>query len=742
MKAVDTTGNYSESITPLTASFTLNTDGTFSFAGTGLGTLAAQKNYQTGDMNGVVGITSTPGEPVILGIYKPLGGSFSYEIPDLHANLDNADTYYGSFNAGVLNGGGKAYFFASVPNAAGTEILIQQTTVFAYQIYPDLGSNGTVKGNDNTVSLTVPRGAATGGMVATIMETWMPTKADEQDYLYHALGNNRGYANYIGCNQADSGNYCEFTKGQFATITMPYDSTTTIPPESLVVGWWDASDDWDVSGIYHPVFDAANHTVIFETQALYGIFAVLYHQLPVGPSPITISFLPNSCGYYDPTPTICARVRDDYSGIDEHYWTVVVDGNPIIIDSVPGDGYSYDYDGITGNFEINWHSSGYEDTSYNCCPNSLSCGAHTLLLIAKNYQAQYDTATYNFTVDCQAPTVVFNNSYVSKNPTITFNVSDDLSGVNAASIHVDVLSIQKMDTTAGNPDQNPYLFFMQTFFPHQITVGEDGTVTIPTSFELSDERALVVAVYNGERDASEYQGDPLTYGDWAAYYDDDDGIYDCVGNTQNPVIQILAVDYEAPTITVVGADDNPQITYLPGGSNQLHLIDDGSGIAAAGVEVYEDGVLLTSVPVGEVKSKGQYSYNATTGIIEYFPTPGAQIMIAVTDRVGNRTQRTFNPGNFADIVNATVNFSPWDPTKDGDLVFKFAGLGGPKTVKIYDFGGDLVKSFATGNTTASWNGRTEEGTMVSDAVYLGHIVVDTESGSFSTVVKIAIIEKK
>ncbi len=271
MKATDTTGNYTESITPLTASFTLNVDGTFSFAGTGLGTLAAQKNYQSDDIKGVVGINSTLGSPVVIGIYKPAGEAFEYEVVSLHANLDNTNNYFGSFDASVLNGGGIAYFFASAPSEGN--ILIQQTTVSAHQIYADLGTNGTVKGNDNTVSLSVPPGAARDGMVSVIMKTWMPAADAWQDHVY-AIGPSAGYANYIGCNDvvSEGSTYCEFHEGQYATITMPYDPTTTTPPESLVVGWWDGSDDWEVSGIVHPVFNAETHTVTFQTDALFGIF--------------------------------------------------------------------------------------------------------------------------------------------------------------------------------------------------------------------------------------------------------------------------------------------------------------------------------------------------------------------------------------------------------------------------------------------------------------------------------------
>ncbi len=384
-------------------------------------------------------------------------------------------------------------------------------------------------------------------------------------------------------------------------------------------------------------------------------------------------------------------------------------------------------------------------TSLYSYADALSCGQHTLLLIVKNNQAQFDTASYLFTVDCQPPTVVFNNSYVGKNPTITFNVSDNLSGVNTGSIHVDVLAMQRMDTLSGNPDQNPYLFFLQTFFPHQITVAENGDVTIPTTFSLNDERAIVVAIYNGERDGSEYtQGDPLRYGEWASYYDDDDGIYDCVGNSQNPVIQILAVDYAAPKITILGVNDNPPLAFLPGGicPFEIQVADGGSGVAASGVQIYENNTLLTPVAADQVDGPGKYYYNSTTGIIRYCPTSGATVMIVVTDRSGNQVKRLFQPGNFENIVNATVDHTPWDPSQDGILTISFAGLAGPTTVKIYDFGGDLVKTLSSSSQFATWNGRTEEGVMVADGIYFAHIAVSTDAGSFSTTVKIAVIEQK
>jgi hypothetical protein len=732
MKAVDENDNYSETLNSPTTSFTYNADGTFSFASTGLTEMAAIKNYDNYHIYGVVGLNSALDEPFAFGIYIRNDGARDYEVIDLDANLDEEELYRGSFNASYIDGGGVGYIFASAPS--GNNVLIQQTTLSAYQVTYDLGTNGTVRGNGNTVSLTIPPGGS--NLVAFILKTWMPDPSVYEQY-YDAIGNSDGLANYIGCN--DDEGYCYLSNDRYATITMPYDTLVTTPAESLVVGRWDG-DEWRISsGIYQPSFNTTNHTVTFKADQLYGLFAVLRYKDPTQPSPITIEFLPGYCeDTYDAYPTIKARVKDIYSGIDDEMFSVIVDGEAIILEGDRGDNYDYHYDDVTGILEICWYDD-YEE--YGDFAEALSCGNHSLILVAWNEQAQIDTATYDFVVDCVAPTVVFENSYVSKNPTIEFNVSDDLSGVDFSSIHVDVVAIQLNDTSGANPHQDENLFFLQTFFPDQLTVDENGDVTIPTTFELEDERAIVVIIYNGSRDGDEPVGDYYYGYGWDEYYADGNGIYDCVGNAANPHVQILGVDYDAPAVTVMSASDNPPTTYLSGCPAMLQIADDGSGVAATGVLIYEDGALLTASTDGEVDTEGEYSFNTTTGIIEYCPTPGSEIRMVITDRAGNQKIRAFRSFTPNEVVDVTVNYTPWDPKTDGYLTidYKFPGTA---TIKIYDFGGDLVKSTTGTNGYATWNGRTEDGsTMVADGIYFAHILIETEAGSYSTVVKIAVVEE-
>jgi flagellar hook assembly protein FlgD len=127
-------------------------------------------------------------------------------------------------------------------------------------------------------------------------------------------------------------------------------------------------------------------------------------------------------------------------------------------------------------------------------------------------------------------------------------------------------------------------------------------------------------------------------------------------------------------------------------------------------------------------------------MINYCPTPGAKIEITVTDNAGNTVSRLFGTGDPTQIANATVTYNPWDPSEFSTQMISI-DFTGDAWLKIYDFGGDLVKALHTTNGTFSWNGMTEDGTRVADGVYIGHITVDTDAGTYSTVVKLAIVEK-
>jgi hypothetical protein len=450
------------------------------------------------------------------------------------------------------------------------------------------------------------------------------------------------------------------------------------------------------------------------------------------------------CGYFGTEPYFVLKVEDMslMKEIDTGTWNIYVDDFPIVEYGDVSNYFDLDYDHVTNILRI--EPDYYYEDDYDNFLEHLACGDHILRVGVKNIQGAYHEEAFDFTIDCAPPDVVFENSYVGKNPTIRFYVTDDLSGVDTSSIHVDVIAVGTNDTDPYNPDQEEYFLFLQTFFPEQITIQEDGLVEIPTVYDLEHKRAIIVVLYDGHRSC---QGDPFSeeyYGDygnivWANYYSDHHGIHDCVGNVQTPVVQLLTIDNMAPTIWVVGEDPGNPYTTLPGGCVQIQVLDDGQGVSD--IMIYENGDPEPIEPVDPgVFEEGHYFFNPTTGMINYCPTPGAKVEIVVSDDAGNTVSRLFGSGDPTQIADATVTYNPWDPSEFSTQMISI-DFTGDAWLKIYDFGGDLVKALYTNNGTFTWNGMTEDGTRVADGVYIGHITATSASGTVSTVVKIAIVEK-
>jgi hypothetical protein len=750
--SIDDEGNRDDA-NALTATFTYTDEDSYGFGTTDL-TIMANKNHTNCNMDGIVRITSDLGEPVVIGIYDY---GDDCEIISLDENQQTDGMYYGSFDAGELYGENYAVFFVSAPTESGT-MEIAYTMIGTYEAYPDYGTNGYVEGPMDEVMVNIQPGAVSSYTTFTIMETWIPEAGIDQDH-FSVLGNDDGNGWYVSCRSctldapdkdggtppaSQNGFDCCFNANKFAIITMPYDSGDDTPAESLAVAWWDPiGNEWDFSGIYYPTFvggfDTGTNTVEFATDCLYGLYAVISYRTPSHPGPIEIELLADYCGdyYFSQYPTFILRVEDQFSDISFSDVGVKVDNMPIREGGSTADGFYITYDDVTNLLEVYW--ADWDEYEWEWW-SPLACGDHTLKVWAKNNQGNYAEMLYDFTVDCTPPEIVFENTYVGKNPTIQFTITDDESGVSSDDIYVDVIAVQTTDTNVYNPNQYENLFFLQTFFPGQIEIDEEGVVTIPTTFELEDERAIVVIIYDGIKTNSYQYGDPVDYHDWSEYYAPDHGVPDCVGNNQTPIVQILAIDVDAPTIWVVGYDEpGDLIDALPGGCVEIQVMDDGYGFDDNDVMIYEDGLPIDRVAPGEVE-EGEYSFNSTTGMINYCPTPGAKIEITVTDNAGNTVSRLFGTGDPTQIAQATVTYNPWDPSEFSTQTISI-DFTGDAWLKIYDFGGDLVKALHTTNGMFSWNGMTEDGTRVADGVYIGHITVDTDAGTYSTVVKIAIVEK-
>jgi len=754
----------------LTATFVYNSESNFNF-GTSNITLEIKKNHMSGDISGNVKTESVNGMPVVIALYDD--GSVNCQKVSLDQNQQNPDLYMGSWNAGSMYDGA-ARIFSSHPNAGGTAIEIVHTGFVVHEILPDFGTNGYVEDIMGEVTLDVPPGAVDDDMYVLIMETWIPEAGIDQDH-FSVVTNPNGYGWYFGCNDyygsnpegktvgsdatALNGYYCCFNDNKYGVIKMYYDPEEDTPAESLAVAWWDSYDnEWCFEDIKYPAyvegFNTEDNYVEFGVECLHGLYAVVSYRTPSHPGPIAIEWVDIShCGYYDPMPTFKLKVKDmsiNNSDIDPSTFQMWVDGSPIVEDGEPGEWYWYDYDHVTNNLWIWWYGWYYDEYYYDSAlvySDPLDCGDHAFKIGVKNMQGQYAEEEFTFSVDCAPPDVVFDNYYVGKNPTIRFYVTDEMSGVDTSSIHVDVISVGSNDTDPYNPDQDEYFRFVQTFFPEQITIQEDGLVELPTVYDLEHKRAIIVIIYDGVRTGI---GDPFGdddyydggYGNinWDDYYSDHHGIHDCVGNVQTPVVQLLTIDNMAPTLWVVGYDKpGDMIDALPGGCVEIQIMDDGGGFDEDGIMIYEDGEEIDEGTLGELE-EGEYAFDEDRNIIEYCPTPGARIEVVVIDNSGNVATRRFGTGDPTQIFNAIVDYNPWDPGMHASnrITIDFTG---PATLSIYDFGGDLVKTMRETDGVFEWNGMTEDGTRVADGIYFGHIKVDTSSGSYFTVVKIAIVEK-
>jgi hypothetical protein len=665
---------------------------------------------------------------------------------------------------------GTAVYMVGAPDGAGA----LSTSVNTYPYWSDYGTNGMVYGNDGEVEVEVPIGVGDDGCLI-VMETWMPRSGASQD-VWQPVGNHNGLpkANYIGCgdyfypsSDADGNlsldaqnGYCCFDYNKYATIKMSYDTTITAPAESLIVVRWDTYDnEWCADGIYYLYgdmgFDTGNHEVQFSTDCLYGIYAVARILQDDDPGTIHMEYVgsyPECEGYVGPysnhdAPKFLFKVWDHFAGIDDESWVISLNGTYIYMDDDEADYWDIDYDYVTGYLGI-W-------IDYDCCDESwpwneswpimppLECGDNQLYVGVYNEQHNYASMTVDFEVDCDPPVVVFENSYVSKDPTIEFYVSDAGSGVDWENIFVDVIAVQQDNTNPEDPSQNEHLFFLGTFFPHSVEDYKvnDTTVRITTSYNLQNTRAIFVAIYDGTRDwywndYYYYSEDPIAYDDWDEFYVPWHGVGDCAGNMTHPYFQELTVDLHGPMVLAEGEDETTELGYLPTTCSNIMIRDNGSGVDETSIEVYEDGELVE--PGDET-----YSYDPNTGIMMYCPTAGADVMIIVYDAAGNQTIREWTASGAGGIVDRgeAINYpNPFDPREDGFTTIdsKFDG-DGEVTITIYDFAGSEVASgTARSDGTWNWNGYSSDGEMVANGVYFAYCKA---SDGKHKVVKIAVIKR-
>lgn len=744
MRAVDGSGNANDAEALIFQGTVAS--GVITWDAGSIQSVAGWKNYENGVFNGVVRVNAGTTEPGVLAIYKT-GTSVNYEEIDLDQFLDPNTWWHGSFDFTNVGGGGTAMILVGVPDG------ISNTWFNVFPYWTDYGTNGKVYSADSNVTVTIPEGAGEGMFV--ILETWLPNSGTAQDH-WVPVGNQDGYANYIG--RWESGEIDDdcFNDSKYAQVMMTYDATVDTPADSLLVVRWDPSQgSWLTSGIYYlpgdDGFDTENHTVEFSTDCLYGIYAVVRIDRNTQPGPIDIAFrdaYPYCNDYVGPMPVsdypmFVFKVSDEYSGIDDDEFKIKLDGDWVHETGSNAEFWNVEYDNVGELLKI-WRTGGYDDGPASPMKGGsgsqaltgavppLPCGDHTLWIAAKNNQNNYEEFTWDFTVDCTKPRVRMDNYYVAKDPTITFYISDDLAGVDWDSVWVDVVVWSTTDTSAGRPNQDDIPQFWQSFTGEQVQyyMVDDTTVQITTSFNLQDERYVTVAIYDGETsDFDDPTSDYSYYGYWEQFYLAHDGIHDCVMNKAEPWIQMLTVDYDGPSFHVEGETDPDVLpTDCP---VRIHVEDDGGPLDR--VEVYEDGML--------VSDEERVSFDATTGVLEYCPTKGVDVTIYAYDGVGNWTKRTWKAGAGIPIDTGDDPYAypnPFDP-RTGEWATIVSGFKGEVAVTIYDFGGTEVYSTTTNaDGEVNWNGYTSNGERVANGVYFAYCEA---SDGRHKVVKIAVVER-
>jgi hypothetical protein len=750
-----------------------------------------EKNQEEGcQLEGVARFASTFGYPFAVSISMDLDDlDFVYELVDFR-NLPQQNptaTYAGPFQFYEMEDGGPAWGQVFFCDNVGTVGYSYGQHLAAYWITQDLGSGGPITyvsvNLKDTTTVTIPpewNDDIDGYDDALVIwESSKPAQCVWLDWILTPVGNRSGLSNYVGA----PGYNCDEYGGvgddeRYAIIKMTYDTTCNVPQESLMVAWWDGEGDWLTDDIFFPStvegFNTTKHTVEFAAEVLHGTFAVIKRTPYTGLNIVTRKdAFPMCDGYTNGYPVFWYQFVEAFTyNMDWSTLEVKVDGilvyeggnyyvggvkvAPNAPTALDGEArhWDIDIDEVSAVVSVKYIP---QDEGVLDDPLPLACGNHTIWIGARDSQLRLQYLNDPFSVDCTKPVVTFPNSYVGKDPTIQFTITDDLSGVKWDSVHVDVFFVTKMDSSDYAYDYGyakERVSFMQTFYPDQIKNYLSGnTVTITTSYNLENYRAMLVVVYNGHRhgydSGEEWVVDPGAYDQFDEYYFTNGGAPDCVGNAATPHVQYFTVDSKAPSIARTSTSSACPMVFA--------IADDGSGVGAGDIVIRENGAQLPASAeqstAAAVNAGGKWFFapSGGGGVLYYCPTAGAQAEITITDATGNKGVLLVSPETplgEGDVVGA-VGPNPFDPAVDGSTSIKVTlNAAARVTIKIYDMGGDLVTTLRNdalmnaGDNLVGWSGTTEGGKTVANGVYLGHIeVTGVGGGGASTVVKIAVVQK-
>ncbi len=772
----------------------------------GPGSIERNLENDCDNLEGLAQIGSNYGMPFGVAVsYNVSLDYWDFEIiPFTALNQQGGITRYSGafhFNALVDDGFGEGrVYFVDYNGTTGWSKYQMYNT---FWVTRDYGTGGPVSFMDVTVDIPAEWTDNTGHdyNALAIWKSKLARPSVWQDWQITPVGDNNGMMTYI------SDPSCYDVCGedeQYAIVTMQYDNDVTTPAESLSVMWWDGEGNWVPDNVYFPSTvrgfyrENGQNWVQFAVTCFgdyyyesYGDawYSVVKRTKYDGAGLVSrMTMVPYCDPYTDGYPEIWYQFVEPFQyQIDWSTLEVYFDGVRIFarswyqdVQGTPKEGFagrttldeaspqwSFFLDEVSAQLKIQRNSYGeyngggdFDDESYY---PPIGCGQHEVYVRVEDSQLRPQFIRDQIMVDCEAPDVDFANGFVTSNPTITFTIDDEGSGVDWNEVFVDVYFVTKMDTTDGGPDgSNPKerMAFIQTFFPAQIQdyLQEDGrTVVIPTTYDLDDERGLYVVVFDGTYSNNGYDpdddyyycyygdcSDPSAWDNFDLYYDAGDGVEDCVGNNTTPHVQFFVVDREGATVTLQNEADACPLIF--------QIADDGSGMDD--LEIFENGVEVTRAAqanAAAVDAAGEWYFMASGsgGTLYYCPENGVNYEIRVTDNTGSVTNYYgTKAGVFSDgDVSGWAGPNPFDPeTESFAFNVKLEKAADNIVIRIFNMAGEHLKTInygamGAGEHAVAWNGRTDGGTMVADGGYIAEVVASGKSSSAYTVIRFAVVEK-
>jgi hypothetical protein len=356
-----------------------------------------------------------------------------------------------------------------------------------------------------------------------------------------------------------------------------------------------------------------------------------------------------------------------------------------------------------------------------------------------------------FLVDGDPPEMELQEmNYVSKCPYFLLKASDAKAGVNTDSLFVDLYAVDLYGVVLPE-DSVENRNYLKSLHISNLDASL-GSALVHTGTELEDVeggKALDVWVFNGRPfNVNEYMTN------LHATYADSLGPMDQAGNLITPLYKRFYVDGIPPNVRLSSNSTHQTRIFEISDTSSCYQVDTlghvkilSSGVNIASVKLYEDFQLV---------SPDSTKYNSSTGVYSVCRSPRAEnvwLNLDVADKVGNMTtyQNYYEDDqlNLVEPHNYPNPFSPVSPIIDHRTTIIDPGLTRTTdmelTIDIYDLAGHHVASVIPERTTGGkivgyWDGRTDDGTLVANGVYLCYIQArDTaQNKTLTEVIKIAV----